>query len=701
MVTLFIVLDRAGPTGARWSPDNPSTGLSEFQASKHNTMTSFIGRILSSSFLLLALSPSQPSLAQSAFWVPVGPDGGDARSFAPDPTDPKHVYLGTTNSWIYQTEDGGASWHRLAKLAKSDDLILDNVVVDQSDPKTLLVGAWIVDHPGGGLFISHDAGKTWTTVDAMKDQSIRALTQAPSDPKVLIAGTLKGVFRSEDGGVQWNQISPLGSMDIHEVESIAIDPKDPRTVYAGTWHLPWKTTDGGANWHNIKQGLIDDSDVFSIIIDPTQPNVVYTSACSGIYRSESGGELYKKIQGIPMTARRTRVLMLDPTNHNTVYAGTTEGLYKTLDGGATFRRMTGPDVIVNDVYVDPKNPQHVLLATDRGGVLESEDAAASFKAANAGFSQRQVASLLVDAKSPQTIFAGVVNDKSYGGVFVSPDEGVSWNQQSNGLQGRDVFSLSQAADGTILAGTNAGVFRWDSTNWKPVGKIVKSEKKTSYVVRKGKRTKVETTVMVPGGQIDGRVSEVDASGSTWYAATVSGIYASKDQGATWEGGPALGKTEYRAVASDGLMVVAAQRTALAWSQDAGQNWQPLTMPQKLTWLQSIAIAGNGSVWLGGREGVFYSEDHGQSWTEMATLPVSDISGLTYDPDLKRVVITSWASSWVLAVNPADRTFKFWDPGWKVRHVRSSGGRLLAATPYNGVVVEPQNAPARTAVAQNP
>ncbi len=664
-------------------------------------MTSFIGRFLSSSLLLLALSPSQPALAQSASWTPVGPDGGDARSFAPDPTNPKHVYLGTTNSWIYQTEDGGASWHRLAKLAKSDDLILDNIVVDQADPKTLLVGAWIVDHPGGGLFISHDAGKSWTSVDAMKDESIRALTQAPSDAKIIIAGTLRGVFRSEDGGVHWNQISPEGSMDIHEVESIAIDPKDPRTVYAGTWHLPWKTTDGGANWHNIKEGLIEDSDVFSIVIDPIQPNVVYTSACSGIYRSNTGGELYKKIQGIPMTARRTRVLMLDPTDHNTVYAGTTEGLYKTTDGGATFRRMTAPEVIVNDVYVDPKNPQHVMLATDRGGVLESEDAAATFKASNAGFSQRQVSSLLVDAKSPQTIYAGVVNDKTFGGVFVSHDDGANWSQQSNGLQGRDVFSLSQATNGTLVAGTNEGIFRFDGTAWQPDGKIVKSEQKTSYVVHRGKRTKVETTVRIPGGQIDGRVSQVDASGSTWYAATVNGVYASKDQGATWEGGPVLGKTEYRAVASDGLIVLAAQRTGLAWSSDEGKNWQPLTMPQKLTWLQAIAIAGNGSLWLGGREGVFYSEDHGQSWTQITTLPIADISGLTYDRDLKRVLVTSWSSSWVLAVNPADRTFKFWDPGWKVRHVRSSDGRLLAATPYNGVVVEPQNALTRTAVARNP
>jgi len=253
-------------------------------------MTPFIGRTLSSAFLLLALSPSHPALAQSVTaWVPVGPTGGDGRSFAADPANPRHLYLGTTNSWIYQSDDGGGSWERLAKLAKSDDLILDNIVVDQSDPKTILVGAWVVDHPDGGLFISHDSGKTWTAVEAMNGQSIRALTQAPSDPKTIIAGTLKGVFRSQDGGVQWTQITPSGSMDLHEVESIAIDPKDPQTIYAGTWHLPWKTTDGGANWHNIKQGLIDDSDVFSIIIDPTVPSVVYTSACSGIYRSDSGG----------------------------------------------------------------------------------------------------------------------------------------------------------------------------------------------------------------------------------------------------------------------------------------------------------------------------------------------------------------------------------------------------------------------------
>ena len=63
--------------------------------------------------------------------------------------------------------------------------------------------------------------------------------------------------------------------------------------------------------------------------------------------------------------------MQDPVNAATVYAGTTEGLYQTTNGGATWQRLTGPDVIVNDVYVDPTNDKHVLLATDRSGVLLS------------------------------------------------------------------------------------------------------------------------------------------------------------------------------------------------------------------------------------------------------------------------------------------------------------------------------------------
>ena len=88
--------------------------------------------------------------------------------------------------------DGGASWHRLAKLDASDDLILDHIVVDRANPATIYAAAWRLDHPGGGLWVSRDGGRSWSAVAGLRGQSIRAFAQAPSDPRMLFAGTWRG-----------------------------------------------------------------------------------------------------------------------------------------------------------------------------------------------------------------------------------------------------------------------------------------------------------------------------------------------------------------------------------------------------------------------------------------------------------------------------------------------------------------------------
>jgi photosystem II stability/assembly factor-like uncharacterized protein len=640
--------------------------------------------------LLLAFFAAARLPAQAA-WSAVGPAGGDARAFAAVPGQPNHLYLGTTNSWVYESMDTGASWHRLSKLDSSDDLILDHIYVDPDDPSHVLVAAWTVDRPDGGLWASHDRGRTWTAVEGLRGQSIRAFAQAPSDPRTLLAGTLSGVFRSTDGGATWTLISPAGSQEIHEIESLAVDPADPNVVYAGTWHLPWKTTDGGANWHNLKKGLIDDSDVFSIVIDPARPNVAFLSACSGIYKSENSGELFRKIEGIPSTARRTRVLKQDPADRQIVYAGTTEGLYRTVNGGKTFQRMTGPDVIVNDVFVDPRNTKRVLLATDRSGVLLSTDGAASFTPANEGFSGRKVEALLVDRGDPARVLAGVVNDKIYGSVFVSGNGGASWDHIGEGLDGLDVYAMGQAQDGTVLAGTNHGIFALDAkaSTWSARNVIANTIVKTAAETHYGKRVNVEKRVKDTVRQLTSRVTALDLSTDVWVASTTGGIVTSRDQGASWQGGPVMGVGDYLSVTAHEATMAAARSEGVVISHDSGLTWTPMQIPTMLTRIHRVAFSGDGTLWLGAREGVYFTRDLGKTWLWIERLPFRDVDDLYYDSGQGKVLVSSRTSGQVFSIAPKTLDWKLWQTGYRINLIRAAGDRLLAASLYDGVLVEPQ------------
>jgi photosystem II stability/assembly factor-like uncharacterized protein len=851
--------------------------------------------------LLLALS------AHAVSWFPLGPYGGDARSIAVDPHDTKHLYLGTATGWIYDSHDGGTTWQRISQINNRNDLVIAKIVADPKNAKRLIVAAWFVDRADGGLYISDDGGKSWYSQSEMRGQSVRSLARSLSDPSTLVAGSLRGVFQSKDNGVHWHQISPEGSAEIHEVESIAIDPVDPSIIYAGTWHLPWKTMDGGAHWVNIKEGIIDDSDVFSIIVDPKNPAIVYASACSGIYKSVSGanpnphddGKRFDKVKGIPNTARRTRKLLQDPNHPQTVYAGTTEGLYRTTNGGEAWSLLTGGEVIVNDVFVDPSNSNHVLLATDRGGVLRSEDGGMSFEGSNDGFSARQVSAYASDPEHPSTVYVGVVNDKTTGGVFQSLNGGISWQQQSAGLGGLDVFSLTTNASGVLLAGTNRGIYRledgvWADSSSMPAPEVVKPtapaaahkkpvKKKTAFSYRIGgpyavamqrvayesgsvktpakkkkkrtatavkmssrrvpvkkaathvtaakpaavvaeddsavpalapahdggtvasgaaapvsaaptntaaERTSAEpavaatttaaTTVKsvpkaevlhtekakivtpqppaikqlsrlskvpppsavrtppantpsiavvgpavavsrseavtppptetaevapaprpapkpsapplaksVSGPRLSAVVYSLVPADGAIYAGTSMGLMQGDGEGRVWQPVKNLPITNARYIAAQGPMIFVASLKALSLSSDGGHTWAVIPAPPELTQIAAVAVDELKTLWVGGRQGLYYSIDSGVTWKQLQNMYMQQVDGVYFDQKLDRILVTTAESPILFIAQLPDYRVSYWDTGWKLRFARPVGNHLLGATLYDGMVVQPE------------
>src|SRR5688572_9282255 len=163
--------------------------------------------------LLFVLASVTAVRAQS--WVPVGPPGGDVRALAADPRDPRRIYLGTADGLLYRSDDMGRRWQRMSPGFPQRGVSLDDIVVTPAG--VLLVGYWEVQGTGGGVARSADGGRTFTILEGVRGEPVRALAVGPRNPDLVVAGSMTGVFRSLDGGRSWRRITPEGHPDLRNV----------------------------------------------------------------------------------------------------------------------------------------------------------------------------------------------------------------------------------------------------------------------------------------------------------------------------------------------------------------------------------------------------------------------------------------------------------------------------------------------------
>ncbi|HWT65662.1 MAG TPA: hypothetical protein VN151_06075, partial [Terracidiphilus sp.] len=127
------------------------------------------------------------------------------------------------------------------------------------------------------------------------------------------------------------------------------------------------------------------------------------------------------------------------------------------------------------------------------------------------------------------------------------------------------------------------------------------------------------------------------------------------------------------------------------SHDDGATWWPMGIPTVLTRIHRVAFSPDGTLWIGAREGVYFTRDSGKTWMWVHRLPLVDLDDLYYDAKLGKLVVSSRGSDFIYAIDAKTLAWTWWQTGYRISAVRTAGSRLVAASLDNGVLAEPEGA----------
>jgi hypothetical protein len=151
----------------------------------------------------------------------------------------------------------------------------------------------------------------------------------------------------------------------------------------------------------------------------------------------------------------------------------------------------------------------------------------------------------------------------------------------------------------------------------------------------------------------------------------------------------MGSVNYLSVAAHGAQLAAVRQDGAVLSKDAGQSWMPMGIPAMLTRIHCAAFSADGTLWLGAREGVYFTRDLGHTWLWVNRFPLNDVDDVTYDATMGKILVSSQLSDQVFAINPKSLSWTWAQTGYRINRIRATGGRLLAASLFDGVLIEPQ------------
>lgn len=382
----------------------------------------------------------------SPVWIAEGPTAinqantneiagnGAVQSVVIDPTDPGKAFAATVDGGVWRTTnltDASPNWSpvtdQVTGLAKPFPGMTD-IALSPLDPShnTLYAStgrfATSLHQPGPpvGVYKTVNGGNTWENLGAtvlggltITNMVPTALT-GPQGDIVFVSTTLSdpagyetgdvpystgktsGIYRSGDGGQNWQLISGSNGLPAGNVYQLVVDSSNPNRLYAA---LPGQgifiSNTGGADWQPVAGNSqlvgIAQSSGFRLTIHNTPGNnVLYVAVVangfpSGIYRSVDQGGNFTPMSrpGDPVKsvnpggqAPLNLSLTADPTSPSVVWiGGDVGGIYRgdaSLPAASQWTKVTGPGANNTEPHPDSRNivfqSNGDLVETDDGGV---------------------------------------------------------------------------------------------------------------------------------------------------------------------------------------------------------------------------------------------------------------------------------------------------------------------------------------------
>ncbi len=324
---------------------------------------------------------------------------------------------------------------------------------------------WYIAASSGGVWKTDNAGTSFTPIfESQASFSIGCLKMDPTNENVIWVGTGEnnnqrsvgygdGVYKSEDGGKNWNN---MGLKNSEHIGMIAIDPDNSNIVYVAAYGPLWskggergiyKTTDGGKTWKQTLN-ISENTGCNEVHIDPKHPNILFATAHqrrrhewsfisggpeSAIYKSTDYGETWNKLtNGLPSKDVGRIGLAISPVNTDYIYAiiEATEdekGFYKSTDRGASWEKQSNHATAGNyymEIFADPVDMNKVYSMDTWASF--TEDGGKTFKGVGEKNKHVDNHSMWIDPENTSHFLMGCD-----GGLYETWDAAKTWDYKSN------------------------------------------------------------------------------------------------------------------------------------------------------------------------------------------------------------------------------------------------------------------------------